>query len=118
VWRRPVQQRRHAATRHAAACRDDDDLVAQLLHLLHDVCGEDDAFAAALGAAQPAQRLSQGAGGQHVQPVGGLVQHDVGGVVHEGAGQRRLHALALAEALGAAVQDGLHLQQLRQFIGA
>ena len=64
--------------------------------------------------AQASQRVAQRAGGQHVQAVGGFVQHDVGGVVHEGAGQCGLHAFALAEAFGAAVQQSLHVQHLGQ----
>jgi hypothetical protein len=55
--------------------------------------------------AQAAQRVAQRARGQHVQAVGGLVQDDVRRVVHQRARQRGLHALALAEALGAAVQQ-------------
>ena len=43
--------------------------------------------------------------GQHVEAVGRLVEHDVGRVVHQRARQRGLHALALAEAFGAAVEQ-------------
>ena len=92
--------------------RDDDDAVAQPLDLLHDVRREDDAFA--LLVAQPPQRLAQRARGQHVEAIGRLVEHEVRRVVNDRARQRRLHALALREAFGAAVEQRLHLQHLGQ----
>ena len=88
--------------------RDHHHVVTQAFHLLHDVGRKDDALAVLV--AQTAQRLAQCPCGQHVQPVGGFVEHDVGGVVHQRAGKCGLHALTLAEAFGSAVEQGRHVQ--------
>jgi hypothetical protein len=102
----------HRAFGHRAAVRHDHHVVAEAFHLLHDVGGEHDALAVLV--AQPAQGVAQRARGQHVQAVGRLVEDDVGRVVHQRARQRRLHALALAEAVGAPVQQRPHVQHLGQ----
>ena len=99
-------------------CATTTTLVAQPLDLLHDVASRTRCTCAALGVAQPAQRVAQRARGQHVEAVGRLVEHDVRRVVHQRARQRGLHALALAEAVGAAVEQRLHVEQLRQRLGA
>jgi hypothetical protein len=72
------------------------------------VAGED--HAAALFA-QAAQEFAQAAGGHHVEAVGRLVEDDVLRVVHQGARDRGLGALALREALGLAVEDLVHVQR-------
>jgi hypothetical protein len=90
--------------------------IAEALHLLHDVRREHDALARFV--AQRAQDVAQRPGGHHVQPVGGFVEHDVGRVVHQRACERRLHPLALAEAVGAAVEQRLHVEQAAERLAA
>ena len=68
--------------------------------------------------AQPAQRLAQRTRGQHVEAIGRLVEDQVRRVVNDRARQRRLHALALREAFGAAVEQRLHLEHVGQQFGA
>ena len=70
------------------------------------------------GRAQPAQALAQRARGEHVEAVRRLVQDDVRRVVDKRPRQRGLHAFALAEALGAALQERRHVEHLRQGLGA
>jgi hypothetical protein len=79
---------------------------------------EDDALRAARRRAQPAQALAQGAGGEHVEAVGGFVENDVGRVVDQGPRQRRLHPLALAEAFRAPVEQGAHVEHAGELSGA
>ena len=93
-----------AALGHRAPVRHDHHVVAQALHLLHDVRAKDNALAVLV--AQLAQRLAQAANGLHVEAVGRLVEDDVRRVVNQRARERRLHALALAEALRCAGRAG------------
>jgi hypothetical protein len=87
------------------------DAIAQRGHLLHDVAGED--HAAALGAQLPAGSRAWPRG-HHVEAVGGLVQDHVARVVHQGARDRGLGALALREAFALPVQHVLHVERLDQ----
>ncbi len=70
------------------------------------------------GLAQRSEQAAQGAHRHDIQPVGGLVQHQVARPVHERAGERGLDALPLREALGAAVGEFLHLQEPHELGGA
>ena len=67
---------------------------------------------------QLSQEIAQAARGHDVEAVGRLVEHDVARIVHQRARDRGLDALALREALGAAIGDVAHLQRLDQRIGA
>ncbi len=80
----------------------DHDVVAQRGDLLHDVAREQDAVP---GAAQLLDQRAQGARRHHVEPVRRLVEQQVLRRVHQRARERDLDALALREALRAAVGD-------------
>ncbi len=101
--------------RHHRALGDHHDAITQRRDLLHDVAGEDHAAAFV---AQLPQETAHGARGHHVQAVGGFVQDDVARVMHDGARDGGLGALALREAFGLAVEDVFHFQRLRQGLHA
>lgn len=98
-----------------SAAGQDDDAVGERSDLLHDVARQQDA--AALGA-QPPQEVAHGAAGRHIEPVGGLVEHDIVRPVHQGAAERDLHLLAAGKALGPPVNEILHAQGRHQFVDA
>src|SRR5690606_12739184 len=62
------------------------------------------------------QEFAHGAGGHHVEAVGGLVEDHVLRVVYQRAGDGGLGALALREAFGLALGDVGHVQRGDQTI--
>src|ERR1700752_581725 len=50
----------------------------------------------------------------YVEPIGGFIEHDVAGRVHQRARDRNLEPLTLGVALGTTVHDLAHLQQFHQ----
>ena len=85
-----VTQRRQVAIGQQSTLIDDEDAVADGLHIGDDVGGEQDGTIRT----QPPEQLTEGHHLQWIEAMGGFVQQQHGRVVDQGRGQS--HALAIA----------------------
>ena len=90
------------------AARDDGDAVAELFHLAHDVRGEEDALAQL---AQAGDVLQNGAGHEHVEAGGWLIEDQHRRIVDDGPRDRHLLPHARAHLGAEQVAKIVHLQR-------
>src|SRR5580704_3761425 len=92
---------------------DDHHPIAERGHFLHYVRGEQDAAPLRF---QVLQDIAQVADRHDIEPVGGLVEDEIGRAMYKCAGESRFDPLPLGETLGAAIDEALHAERAHELL--